>query len=137
MPNHTKAQVAQGANDLYNNVIAIFGLRNALKITKEVRLRLRKERKRRLKMKPTERADLEDTEKKVTKKKKTKDGKKSKKKKGPGMFASLCILFDKKGVNKVTYQQAKACAKEAKPDSNLSSGHFKWYKKQYKDKKKK
>lgn len=137
MPNHTKAQVSQGVDNTYNNIIAIYGLRNALKIIKSVRVQLIKERKRRMKMKPSERADIEETENKDTKKKKTKVDKKSKKKKGPGMFASLCILFDKKGVNKVTYSQAKACAKEAKPDSNLSSGHFKWYKKQYKDKKKK
>jgi len=132
MPSHKPSQLKLAAKNMYTNMVAVYGLRSASKVCKQVRLLLKDERLRRSKL-PKGEQELED-ETAAKANKKTRSGKtaKSKKPKGPGVFASLCALFDKKGVNKVTHAEAKACAKEAKPDSNLSQGHWKWYMKKYK-----
>lgn len=132
MPNHKRSDLEKKALNLYSEMIAIYGLLGALKIIRQVLLSLKKERTRRRKLPKSERG-FDDTKKDIKKTSKSKS--KSKKKKGPGMAASLYVLFEKKGVNKVTYQDAKSCAKKAKPDSDLSQGHFRWYKKKFKDQK--
>ncbi len=130
MPHYTKAEIRIGALNVYNHIIAVYGLKEAVRIVKQTRELLKRERQRRATLPRSERA-LDDT----TKKSKTgiKIKTKKKKKKGAGLFASLCVLFNKKGISKVTYAEAKTCAREAKPDSNLSEGHFRWYKKKYKE----
>ena len=133
MPNYNKAELEIGAQNVYNHIIAVYGLKNAFSITRRTRELLKAEKTRRGKLPRSERC-LDDFDKK-SKTTKTKKFKKAKKK-SMGLFTSLCNLFDKKGINKVTYSDAKACAKEAKPDSNLSEGHFRWYKKKYKKDKK-
>ena len=46
---------------------------------------------------------------------------------------ALFTLFDKKGVDEVTYEQAEAAAKKAKPDTAFNAQHFAWYKNAYKN----
>ncbi len=131
MAKYTNAHLEKAALNVYADNVAIYGLKGAIKINGHMRSLLRQETLRRKRLPVSERPDEEEE---ITSTTKTKTKlKKLKKKKGPGMFASLCKLFDEKGVHKVTYSEAKKCAKEAKPDSNLSSGHFKWYKKKYKE----
>ncbi|KKM27521.1 hypothetical protein LCGC14_1573940 [marine sediment metagenome] len=133
MPTHSIASLEGGAKKIYSILVADYGLGGAFKVSRRVRDLLKEERLRRKALPPSERCLDEDED--TTKGEKKIKGKKAKKKTaGPGLFASLCVLFDKKGVDKVTYAEAKACAKEAKPDSDLSKGHWKWYKKCYKKK---
>ncbi len=134
MPTYTPTEYKRGAQNVYDNIIALYSLKGAFKVTKMVRILLKDEKARRMKLPKSERG-FDDTPDKSKSKSKSKT-KGKKKKKGPGMFASLCILFKKKGVHKVTYNEAKECCKKAKPDSNLSTGHFKWYKNQYRKNKK-
>ena len=137
MSTYRSSDYEKAAMQVYNNTIATFSLGGALKIARRVRELLKAERIRRKKLPPSERCldEVEDFADGKTKTK-TEEAKKVKKKTA-GLFASLCVLFDKKGVDNVTYAEAKACAREAKPDSNVSSGHHRWYVKQYKKKHKK
>ena len=132
---YKESEIERQAGKIYSNTIAIQGLRNTLKILRESLRQSRLESQRRKKLPISEQPDTEEEDEITT----TKKGKKSKsklnkkKKRGKGMYKSLCELFKEKGINKVTYQQAKKCATAAKPDSNLSKGHYKWYIKCYKD----
>lgn len=142
MSTYTKREIAECVSNLYTNVIAIYGLKSALKVIRQVRIQLKEEKKRRMALPEAERGFDTPTKEsrakaKVKAKVKAKKDTKKSKKKSIGLFASLCLLFDEKGVNKVTHQEARACAKAAKPDSNLSHGHLKWYIKKYKERNRK
>ncbi|KKM23316.1 hypothetical protein LCGC14_1616410 [marine sediment metagenome] len=132
-----KATSEKGAKYAYSFLISTHGLKNAFRINRRVRELLREEKVRRNALPPSERC-LDEFDENSGDSTKTKGKLKTKKtkKKSKGLFASLCELFDDKGIDKVTYQEAKKCAKEAKPDSSLSRGHYKWYMKRYNAQKK-
>ena len=41
-------------------------------------------------------------------------------------------LFDRKGVEKVSYQEVEKLAKKVKPDTKFNKYHFSWYRNNYK-----
>jgi len=53
-----------------------------------------------------------------------------------GIMHSVFELFDKKGVDNVTYHECESIAKEVKPDTKFGKSHFSWYKNKYKRKRK-
>jgi hypothetical protein len=53
-----------------------------------------------------------------------------------GIKHSVFELFDKKGVNNVTYQECESLAIKVKPDTKFGKSHFSWYKNEYKRKSK-
>lgn len=136
MSTYREADFEKAALQIYNKTIATYSLGGAFKVTRRVRDMLTRERLRRKALPLSERC-LDEVEDTIKDKIKIKTKSKKAKKKTAGVFASLCVLFDKNGVDKVTYADAKKCAKQAKPDSNLSSGHYRWYIKQYKKRNKK
>ncbi len=139
MPKYTSAELKIEAEAHFKRLQCNYDIRDLTKVIKRFRAMLQNERQRRRDLPDSERGiDRSSSAYKdnVHKAKAKKKPKKSTKKKSPqrkGMFASLCELFDEKGVNKVALKEAVACAKEAKPDSNLSKGHLQWYKKKYRE----
>lgn len=124
MKRYTNNDIARCSLSLYRMFIAQYGLTDAFKITKRIRLHLKDEKQRRLSLPKSERnvRVIEKTKKKTRFKKK---------KKSMGVYASLYALFDEKGLSNVSYEEAKSCARRAKPDSKLRRGHFTLYKKKY------
>jgi len=51
-----------------------------------------------------------------------------------GIMHSVFELFDKKGVDNVTYHECESIAREVKPDTKFVKSHFSWYKNRYKRK---
>ncbi|KKL92804.1 hypothetical protein LCGC14_1880990 [marine sediment metagenome] len=73
---------------------------------------------------------------KNTKAKKSDKKKKSKSKKGyqrGDLGRAIFALFDKVGVDKVTFTQAVKVAKAAKPDTTYEKSYFGWHKNHYRN----
>jgi len=71
---------------------------------------------------------------KKTTAKKTEKTEKSKKEYQRGdLGRAIFALFDKVGVNKVTFAQALKVAKAAKPDTTYEKSYFGWHKNHYKN----
>ncbi len=64
------------------------------------------------------------------KKSKKKSAKKSGYKRG-SLSAAIYELFDKKGVDEVTYDECLELAKSVKKDTKFDKYHFSWYKNKY------
>lgn len=62
--------------------------------------------------------------------KKSKGGKKSGYKRG-SLGTAIRALFDKKGVDKVTYEECLKLAKSIMPSTKFDKSHFSWYKNDY------
>lgn len=52
-------------------------------------------------------------------------------KRGRGIKNTIYTLFDEKGVDGVSYQEAEDLAKSIKPNTAFNKGHFSWYKRDY------
>lgn len=59
-----------------------------------------------------------------------KGGKKSGYKRG-SLGTAIRALFDKKGVDKVTYEECLKLAKSIMPSTKFDKSHFSWYKNDY------
>ena len=64
--------------------------------------------------------------------KKTKKSKKTKYQRG-GLGKAIFALFDKVGVDKVTFERALKVAKAAKPDTTYGKAYFSWHKNHYRN----
>jgi len=66
-------------------------------------------------------------------KKDSKDGKKGKKGKKvrKSITQAIFAIFDKKGVEKVTYEESYKVAKSIKPTTKFNKYHYAWYKNAY------
>lgn len=64
---------------------------------------------------------------------KTKGGKKGKSYKRGSLSAAINAMFDKEGVDEVSYEAAEKLAKSVKPDTKFNRYHLAWYKNNYRN----
>jgi predicted transport protein len=56
---------------------------------------------------------------------------------GRGIISAIYSLFDRKGVENISYEECEAIARSIKPSTKFNRNHFSWYKRDYRRKKSK
>lgn len=56
---------------------------------------------------------------------------------GRGIISAIYSLFDRKGVENISYEECEAIARSIKPGTKFNRNHFSWYKRDYRIKKSK
>lgn len=85
------------------------------------------------KAKKSKKKVVKKSSEKTTHKDKSKSKKKVVKKRRISLCSQIWDWFDKVGVDEVTYDDCKAFALKAKPDSKFNKNHFSWYKNKYRE----